>query len=83
MDLTDFNINYLNKFLENISKEQKSIFRLEDFNVKLLNYEYNQTNKFLDSLACNSFLQLTRITNHSSLLQITYFQMLLIRHNLK
>ena len=73
MDLTDFNINYLNKFLENISKEQKSIFRLEDFNVKLLNYEYNQTDKFLDSLACNSFLQLTRITNHSSTLADNIF----------
>ena len=26
MDLTDFNCNYLNKLLDNISKEQKSIF---------------------------------------------------------
>ena len=26
MDLADFNCNYLNKLLENISKEQKSIF---------------------------------------------------------
>ena len=38
MDLTDFNCNYLNKLLENISKEQKSIFLLGDFNVNLLNY---------------------------------------------
>ena len=29
MDLTDFNCNYLNKLLENISKEQKSISYLE------------------------------------------------------
>ena len=28
MDLTDFNCNYLNKLLENISKEQKSVFLL-------------------------------------------------------
>ena len=28
MDLTDFNCNYLNKPLENISKEQKSVFLL-------------------------------------------------------
>ena len=28
-DLTDFNCNYLNKLLENISKEQKSISFLE------------------------------------------------------
>ena len=38
MDLADFNWNYLNKLSKNISKEQKSIFLLGDFNVKLLNY---------------------------------------------
>ena len=49
MDLTNFNCNYLNKPLENMSKEQKSIFLLGDFNVKVLNYnENNQTNEFLD-----------------------------------
>ena len=73
MDLTDFNCNYLNKLLENISKEQKSIFLLGDFNINLLNYnEHNQTNDFLDSLAYNSFipliLQPTRITSHSNTL---------------
>ena len=72
-DLTDFNWNYLNKLLENISKEQKSIFLLGDFNVNLLNYnEHKQTNKFLDSLVSNSFipliLQPTRITSHSTTL---------------
>ena len=30
--LADFNSNYLNKLLENISKEQKSMFLLGDFN---------------------------------------------------
>ena len=74
MDLTDFNCNYLNKLLENISKEQKSIFLLADFNVNLLNYyEHNETNVFLDSLASNSFmpliLQPTRITSHSNVLR--------------
>ena len=63
--------NYLNKLLENISKEQKSVFLLGDFNVNLLNYnEHNQTKEFLDSLASNSFipliLQPTRITRHSN-----------------
>ena len=54
MDLPDFNCNYLNQLLENISKEQKSVFLLRDFNVNLLNYnEHNQTNEFLDSLASN------------------------------
>ena len=73
MDLNDFNCNYLNKLLENVSKEQKSIFLLGDFNVNLLNYdENNQTNEFLDSLASNSFipliLQPTRITSYSNTL---------------
>ena len=57
MDVTDFNSNYLNKLLEKISKEQKSVFLLGDFNVNLLNYnEHNQTNEFLDSLASISFM---------------------------
>ena len=73
MDLADFNSNCLNKLLENISKEQKSMFLLGDFHVNLLNYnEHNQTNEFLDSLASNSFipliLQPTRITSHSNTL---------------
>ena len=72
-DLTDLNCNYLNKLLENISKEQKSFFLLGDFNVNLLNYnEHNQANEFLDSLASNLFitliLQPTRITSHSNAL---------------
>ena len=51
MDLTDFNCNYLNKQSENISKEQKSIFLLGDFNVNLLTYnEHNQATEHLDSL---------------------------------
>ena len=59
MDLIKFNWNYLNKLLENISNEQKSLFLLGDFNVNLLNYsEYNQTNEVLDSLASNSFVPL-------------------------
>ena len=78
MNLTEFNCNYLNKSLENISKEQKSIFLLADFNVNLLDYnEHNQTNEFLDSLASNSFILLilkpTRITSHSNTLIYNIF----------
>ena len=73
MDLTDFNCNYLNKLLQDISKEQKSVFLLGDFNVNHLNYnEHNQRNGFLDALASSSFilliLQPTRITSHSNTL---------------
>ena len=66
-----FDCNYLNKILENISKEQKSIFLLGDFNVNVLNYnEYNPTNELFDSFVSNSFipliLQPTRIASHSN-----------------
>ena len=69
MDLADINCNYLNKLLEKISKEQKSIIPLGDFKVNLLNYnEHNQTNEILNSLAYNLFipliLQPTWITSH-------------------
>ena len=69
MEFADFTCNYLNKLLENTSKEQKSIFLLRDFNVNLLNYsEHNETNEFLDSLASNLFIPLilkpTKITSH-------------------
>ena len=82
MDPADFNCNYLSKLLENIAKEEKSIFLLGNFDVNLLNYnEHNEANEFLDSLASNSFipliLQPTRITSHSNTL--IYFQMLLIQ----
>ena len=69
MDLTDF--NYLNKLFEIISKEQKSIFLLGDFNINFLN-EHNETNELLNFLASNSFiaiiLQPNRITSHSNIL---------------
>ena len=73
MDLNDFNTNYLNNLLDKVSKEQKSVFLLGDFNVNLLNYnDHNPTNEFLDSLASNSFvpyiLQPTRLTSHSKTL---------------
>ena len=87
MDITDFNCNYLNTLIENLknSKEQKSVFLLGDFNVNLLNYnEHNQTNKFLDSLASNSFipliLQPTRITSHSNTLQDNIFSNVIEPH---
>ena len=72
MDVLDFN-SLINQLIEKISKEQKQIFLLGDFNVNLLNYnEHQPTNEFLDSLASNSItpyiLQPTRITSHSKTL---------------
>ena len=63
----------INQVLEILSKEQKQVFLLGDFNINLLNYNDHQpTNDFLDSLASNSFipyiLHPTRITSHSKTL---------------
>ena len=78
MDPTDFNCNYLNKLLGNISKERKSDFLLGDFYVNLWNSnEPNQANEFLDFLVSNSFIplifQTTRITSHSNTLAYNIF----------
>ena len=69
MDVLEID-NHLNQMLEKVSKEQKQIFLLGDFNINLLNYNVHQpTNDFRDSLASNSIipyiLQPTRVKNHS------------------
>ena len=56
--------------LEKVSKEQKQISLLGDFNLNLLNYNaYQPTNDFFDSLVSNSIIpyimQPTRLTSHS------------------
>ena len=76
----DFNKNFLNKLLEKVSIEQKSLNLLGDFNVNLLNYSgHTPTNEFLDSLASNlvipDILQATRITDHSETLIDNIFSM--------
>ena len=43
MDLTDVNSNYLKSFLEEISKEQKSVSLLDDCNINLLNHNNHQS----------------------------------------
>ena len=59
----------MNGLLDKISKEEKTIFLLGDFNINLLNYnEHRLANDFLDSLASSSLLpyklQPTRLTGH-------------------
>ena len=65
--------DFLNKLLEKVSKEQKSVSLLGDFNINLLIYnDHPLTNEFLDSLASKSvilyILQPTRITDRSETL---------------
>ena len=53
----DFKNNYLGQIFEILSKEQKQVFFLGDFNINLLNYNDHQpTNDFLDSFPFNSFI---------------------------
>ena len=57
MLLDEFNECYLNKLLDKLSKENKHVVLLGDFNVDLLKYEnHGSTNEFLDSLSSQHFL---------------------------
>ena len=69
MNLLDFKNNYLSQTFEIISKEQKQVSLLGDFNINLVNYNAHQpTNEFLNLLDSNSltpyFLLPTRIPSH-------------------
>ena len=73
MSLSEFNDHYLKKLLDRLSRENKSIFLLGDFNVNLLNYDTDtNTNEFLDSLTTHSFIshiiQPTRVRPQSKTL---------------
>ena len=72
MDLNDFDNDYLNPLLAKLSKEQKAVFLLSDFNVDLSKYEqHSLTNEFLDSLASSKFLPY--ITQPTQKLLIIFF----------
>ena len=50
MNINEFNADYLNELLDKLSKENKTIFLLGDFNINFLNYHIHPpTNEFLDS----------------------------------
>ena len=71
MNINEF--NYLNELLHKLSKENKAIFLLGDFNINLLNYDIHPpTNEFLDSLSSHYFLphilQPSRVTTNSKTL---------------
>ena len=73
MDLNEFNDYYINNLLDKLSKENKTVFLLGDFNIDLLNYDqHSLTNEFLDSLSSHMLLphivQPTRIRNNSKTL---------------
>ena len=50
MNINEFNADYLNELLDKLSKENKTIFILGDFNINFLNYDIHPPiNEFLDS----------------------------------
>ena len=57
MNINGFTYDYLNVLLDKLSKENKTIILLGDFNINFLNYDIHPpTNEFLDSLSCHYFL---------------------------
>ena len=73
MNINEFKDDYLNEPLDKLSKENKTIFLLGDFNINLLNYDIHlTTNEFLDSFSCHYFLpyilQPSRVTTNSKTL---------------
>ena len=67
MNINELNGNYLNELLDKLSKENKTIFLLGDFNFNLLNYDIHPpTNEFLVSLSshfCNMAVPNTIYSN--------------------
>ena len=48
MELNEFNDYDVNNLLDKLSKENKTVFLLGDFNIELLNYhQHSPTNGFL------------------------------------
>ena len=73
MNVDDFLSNYFAPFLQEISKENKRLFLLGDFNINLLNHETdNSVKHFVDifesSLLLPSILLPTRVTTNTSTL---------------
>ena len=61
MDLNGFNDYYINNLLDKLSKENKTVFLLGDFNIDLLNYDqHSLTNEFLDSLSPASYCTINK-----------------------
>ena len=73
MDLSEFNDNYVDKLLDNITRENKTTFLLGDFNIDSLKHEsHTLANELLDSLSSSMILPYilhpTRINGHSKTL---------------
>ena len=84
IDLNEFNDYFVNNLLGKISKENKILVLLGDFNAELLNYDqHSPTNEFLDSLSSHMLLphivQPTRIRNNLKTLLTIFTQMSILQ----
>ena len=71
--MIECNDYYVNNLFDRLSKENKTVFLLGDFNTDLLDYDQHSfNNEFLDSLSSHMLLphivQPTRIRNNSKTL---------------
>ena len=69
-DVQEFT-HFVNGILQTVTKENKHVFFLGDFNLNLLNYEHHsETNDFLNSMVSHyllpHILHPTRVTDHSA-----------------
>ena len=83
MNNNEFNGHYLNDLLDKLSKENKTIFPLDDFNFNLLNYDIRPpTNAFLDSLSSHYFLphilQPSKVKSNSKILTDNTFSNMVV-----
>ena len=61
MDLNEFSDYDINNLLDKLSKENKTVFILGDFNINLLNYDqHSLANEFLDSLSSASYCSMSK-----------------------
>ena len=90
-DINKFN-NYIDNIVQKISKENKLLFIMGDFNVNFLNYEsHNDTNDFINTMISHyllpHILHPTRVTDHSAtvidnIFPITHHMKLLVETSL-
>ena len=85
MNIDEFNDDYLNEFLDKLSKGNKTVFLLGDFHINLLNYDIHPpTNEFLDSFSSHYFLphilQPSRVTTNSKTLIDNIFSNMAVRN---
>ena len=73
MTIIKFSDGYLNELLDKLSQENRNVLLLDDFNIKLLNYDIHPlTNEFIDLFSSYyllpHLLKTNRVTSNSKTL---------------